>query len=348
LARDEVERRAAAGAPHVVRMRVPDGETIVVHDDIRGDVEFEASALDDQVLLKSDGYPTYHLANVVDDHEMEISHVIRGEEWLPSTPKHVLLYRFFGYESPRFAHLPLLLNPDRSKLSKRQGDVAVEDYRAKGFLPEALINFVALLGWSPGDEREVFSLEELVREFSLERVNKAGAVFNLDKLRWFNQVYIRKMPLDRLLAELRPHLLERGYGGFPDDYHRRVIDLMRERVTFVRDLVSESAWFYVDPEQYEPESVQKRWTVESPRLLRRLLPLLESLPKFEQSALEESVRTFAEREGVKAGDVVHPLRLAASGVGRGPGLYEMLETLGREASLRRIRRALEHLPASPV
>jgi glutamyl-tRNA synthetase len=167
-------------------------------------------------------------------------------------------------------------------------------------------------------------------------------------LRWFNQVYIRKMPLDRLLAELRPHLLERGYGGFPDDYHRRVIDLMRERVTFVRDLVSESAWFYVDPEQYEPESVQKRWTVESPRLLRRLLPLLESLPKFEQSALEESVRTFAEREGVKAGDVVHPLRLAASGVGRGPGLYEMLETLGREASLRRIRRALEHLPASPV
>jgi glutamyl-tRNA synthetase len=348
LARDEVDRRAAAGAPHVVRMRVPDGETIVVHDDIRGDVEFEASALDDQVLLKSDGYPTYHLANVVDDHEMEISHVIRGEEWLPSTPKHVLLYRFFGYESPRFAHLPLLLNPDRSKLSKRQGDVAVEDYRAKGFLPEALINFVALLGWSPGDEREVFSLEELVREFSLERVNKAGAVFNLDKLRWFNQVYIRKMPLDRLLAELRPHLLERGYGGFPDDYHRRVIDLMRERVTFVRDLVSESAWFYVDPEQYEPESVQKRWTVESPRLLRRLLPLLESLPKFEQSALEESVRTFAEREGVKAGDVVHPLRLAASGVGRGPGLYEMLETLGREASLRRIRRALEHLPASPV
>ncbi len=344
LAASEVAERAAAGEPHVVRMRVPDGETIVVHDDVRGDVAFEASALDDQVLLKSDGYPTYHLANVVDDHAMRITHVIRGEEWLPSTPKHILLYGFFGYEPPRFAHLPLLLNPDRSKLSKRQGDVAVEDYKAKGFFPEALINFVALLGWSTGDEREVFTLDDLVHEFSIERVNKAGAIFNLDKLRWFNQVYIRKMPAVRLLADLRPALAERGFDRFPDDYHLRVIELMRERATVVQDFVAEAAWFYADPDTYEAETIAKRWNAESGARLARLLPRFESLPEFDHASIEECVRAFAESEGVKTGDIVHPLRLAASGVGRGPGLFELLETLGRDVCARRIRRAIDSLP----
>lgn len=344
IAPGDVAAKVAAGEPHVVRMRVPDGETIVVHDDVRGDVAFEASALDDQVLLKSDGYPTYHLANVVDDHAMRITHVIRGEEWLPSTPKHILLYRFFDYEPPRFAHLPLLLNPDRSKLSKRQGDVAVEDYKAKGYFPEALINFVALLGWSTGDEREVFTLDELVREFSVERVNRAGAIFNLDKLRWFNQVYIRKMPAERLLADLQPALAQHGYDRFPDAYHVRVIDLMRERVTVVQDFVAEARWFYVDPESYEPETVAKRWNAESGARLARLLGRFEALRDFDHASIEECVRGFAEAEGVKAGDVVHPLRLAASGVGRGPGLYEMLEALGRDVCLRRIRRAIDTLP----
>ncbi len=181
LSDDEVRRRLDAGMPSVVRLKVPEGVTVGFDDVVRGRVEFSSEMIDDQVLLKSDGYPTYHLANVVDDHLMGITHVIRGEEWLSSTPKHVLLYEYFGWERPVFAHLPLLLNPDRSKLSKRQGDVAVEDYRSKGYMPEALVNFVAFLGWNPGDEREYFILEELSREFSLERVGKSGAVFNIDE-----------------------------------------------------------------------------------------------------------------------------------------------------------------------
>ena len=217
LTTEEVEAKKAAGEPHVVRLFCPD-ETITVHDLVRGDVEFSPEVMDDQVLLKSDGYPTYHLANVVDDHEMRITHVIRGEEWLSSTPKHVLLYRYLGYRMPQFAHLPLLLNPDRSKLSKRQGDVAVEDYRDRGYLPEALVNFVAFLGWNPGDDREIFSTEELIEAFSLERVNKSGAIFNIDKLRWYQQAWMRKRSDASILAELRPLLNERGWSAFPDAY----------------------------------------------------------------------------------------------------------------------------------
>src|SRR5690606_36578968 len=202
MSEEESARRAAAGAPFVVRLRVPDGETIQFHDLVRGEVSIASDLVDDQVLLKSDGFPTYHLANVVDDHGMRISHVIRGEEWISSTPKHVLLYRYLGYEQPEFAHLPLLLNPDRSKLSKRHGDVAVESYRDKGYLPEAMLNYLAFLGWNPGDEREIFSLEELIREFSLERVNKSGAVFNREKLDWFNAIYLRRRTADEIVADL--------------------------------------------------------------------------------------------------------------------------------------------------
>jgi glutamyl-tRNA synthetase len=203
LPKSEVERRIAAGEPHVWRMAVPDEQTVIVSDIIRGNVSFETSTIDDQVLLKSDGFPTYHLANVVDDHMMDISHVIRGEEWLPSTPKHVLLYEFLGWNLPIFAHLPLLLNADRSKMSKRSGDVAVEEYRNKGFLPDSLINFVALLGWHPSDDREIFSLEDLVSEFELERVNKAGAVFDLTKLRWMNAEYIKAESDETLFGHLK-------------------------------------------------------------------------------------------------------------------------------------------------
>ncbi|HYQ86845.1 MAG TPA: glutamate--tRNA ligase, partial [Bacteroidota bacterium] len=206
LDRHEIEENIAKGIPFAVRMKVPRGEAIRFHDLIRETVDFSSDELDDQILLKSDGYPTYHLANVVDDHLMEISHVIRGEEWLPSTPKHVLLYRFFGWQAPEMAHLPLLLNPDRSKLSKRQGDVAVEEYREKGFLPEALVNFVALLGWNPGDERELFSLDDLVKEFSIERVGKSGAIFNIDKLVWLNSQHLRKKSDTEILKLLEEAL----------------------------------------------------------------------------------------------------------------------------------------------
>ncbi len=232
LSPDDVHRKLESGVPAVVRMKVPDSTVIAFHDLVRGPVEFSSEQMDDQVLLKSDGYPTYHLANVVDDHLMGISHVIRGEEWLSSTPKHVLLYRYFGWDMPQFAHLPLLLNPDKSKLSKRQGDVAVEDYRKKGYLPEALVNFVAFLGWNPGDERELFSKEELVQEFSLERVGKSGAVFNIEKLNWLNAQHLRQKTGDEILAMLRP-LLKNGTeagNAYPDEYLLRVVEAMRERV----------------------------------------------------------------------------------------------------------------------
>jgi glutamyl-tRNA synthetase len=237
----EIKERLDKGSPFIVRMHVPDSITVRFHDIIRGDMEFSSDLLDDQVLMKTDGYPTYHLANVVDDHLMSVSHVIRGEEWLSSTPKHVLLYQSFGWELPEFAHLPLLLNPDRSKLSKRQGDVAVGEYRGKGYLKEALVNFVALLGWNPGTEQEYFQLEELVEQFTLERVNKAGAIFNVEKLDWLNAEHLRRKTDDELLAILRDQLTLPRFAGrtFSDAMLRRVIEVMKPRVSFARDFVEQ-------------------------------------------------------------------------------------------------------------
>jgi len=200
----------SASEKHVIRLKVPRSGSITINDIVRGQVEFQNEMIDDQVLIKSDGFPTYHLANVVDDHLMEISHVIRGEEWLISTPKHLLLYQYLGWDPPLFAHLPLLLNPDRSKLSKRQGDVAVEDYRAKGYLPQALINFVALLGWNRGDDQEIFTLDQLIADFSLERVSKSGAVFNQDKLKWMNGLYIRNLTVEQIIEKAKPFLFQAG------------------------------------------------------------------------------------------------------------------------------------------
>lgn len=339
----EAEARRAGGEPHVVRLRVPDEPSVKVDDLVRGEVEISSEILDDQVLLKSDGFPTYHLANVVDDHAMEITHVIRGEEWLPSTPKHILLYRFLGWEPPRFAHLPLLLGTDRSKLSKRQAEVAVNDYRRHGYFPEALVNFVAFLGWNPGDEREIFSLDELVREFRIERVNKSGAIFNLEKLHWFNQQYMQRRPVQTTIRELRPILEDRGWGGVEEQTIEGIVRLMRERVTFTAEIPERAPWFFVDPPDYEEATVKKRWKPESPTLLRAALVDLERIDPFEAAAIEEAVARVAERSGVGKADLIHPLRLATTGVGGGPGLYELMEVLGRERCLRRIARALEVL-----
>ena len=339
----DVQGRLAAGETHTVRLKVPAGETLVLDDLVRGRVEFQSDLADDQVLLKSDGFPTYHLAVVVDDYHMRITHVLRGEEWLSSVPKHLLLYRFLGYPMPRFAHLPLILNPDRSKLSKRQGDVAVEDYRDHGYFPEALVNFIVFLGWNPGHEREILTIEELTQEFSLQRVGKSGAVFNQEKLRWFNEQYLKVMPGDRLLATLRPLLAARGWGGHDDAFLTHVIDLMRERVTFVHEIPQKAGWFFEDPVSYEEATVKKRWKPESAGWLRDFVPVLESLPAFDHPTLEPAARSYAEERGGKLGDLVHPLRLATTGVGGGPGLFELMEVLGREACLRRIGRALEVL-----
>jgi glutamyl-tRNA synthetase len=345
LTPEDVRKNLADGRPAVIRMRVPDAGTIAFDDIVRGRVEFSSDLIDDQVLLKSDGYPTYHLANVVDDHLMGVTHVIRGEEWLSSTPKHVLLYRFFGWDLPAFAHLPLLLNPDRSKLSKRQGDVAVEDYRRRGYLPEALVNFVAFLGWNPGDEREVFSLDQLVQEFSLERVGKSGAIFNLEKLNWLNFEHLRRKGEEEVLASLRMLLREKGMadGGFTDAYLLQVIRSMRERATFVADFLDKCPYFFAAPESFDAEVAKKRWKPETPGRLRRLAEEFAALTDPQQPQYEEALHRTATSLGVGNGEIIHPLRLAVSGMGVGPGLYDILQILGRDETLRRISTAIGKL-----
>jgi glutamyl-tRNA synthetase len=306
-------------------------------------VEFASDRLDDQVLLKSDGYPTYHLANVVDDHLMGITHVIRGEEWLSSTPKHVLLYEYFEWQPPVFAHLPLLLNPDRSKLSKRQGDVAVEDYRRKGYLPAALVNFVALLGWNPGDEREIFMLEELVKEFTLERVGKSGAVFNLEKLDWMNTQHLRRMSGEEILALLRPMMPGHGLEGVPDADVLRAIALMKERVDRPEEFLTFGRWMFRDPSSYDEAGRKKHWREDTAALLRSAAEAFAEAESWDEPGIEAAVRSTAGQAGVSAGRIIHPLRLALTGISIGPGLFELMAALGRETCVRRIHAATASL-----
>jgi glutamyl-tRNA synthetase len=338
----EAQQRVQSGESHVIRMRVPDVGEVTFTDLIRGEVTIQNKILDDQVLMKSDGYPTYHLAVVVDDHLMDISHVVRGEEWLPSTPKHILLYQYFGWNLPQFAHLPLLLNPDKSKLSKRQGDVAVEEYRAKGYLKEALVNFVAFLGWNPGDEREIFSLQELINEFSFERVGKAGAVFNIDKLNWMNQQHIKLRSAKELLPLVKPIVQEKGWK-VSDDYLTNVIEVMKERVVVINDFVTACRYFYEDPSAYDETARMKNWKADTSSHIKKLLEKFQSLTAFDAATIEQALRSTAEELHIGAGKLIHPLRLAVSGVANGPSLFHMAEVLGRETVLHRIHRALEVL-----
>ncbi len=346
LTAEEVTRRIAAGEPHVVRLRVPIGELVRFHDLIRGDIEFDAKTIDDQVLLKSDGFPTYHLANIVDDHLMEITHVIRGEEWVSSTPKHILLYEALGWTPPKFAHLPLLLNADRSKLSKRQGDVAVEDYKNKGYLQPALINFIALLGWNPSATEEIFSIDDLIRDFDLERVNKSGAVFNREKLDWMNAEYIRKMSPEELAKIVRPLASERKYI-VSDEYLISVVKLMQERVHTLPDFVDFASYFFESPKEYDEKYKAKHWTPQAKEHLSALIPQFENATEWNHDAIEAIVRQYAETAGIGAGKLIHPIRLAVTGRGMGPGLFELLAVIGKEECLRRMRYAIATLePAS--
>ncbi len=344
LTHDEVREKIDAGIAHVVRLRVPLGETITFNDLVRGDVSFESKTIDDQVLLKSDGFPTYHLANIVDDHLMKITHVIRGEEWLTSTPKHVLLYRALNWEAdmPKFAHLPLLLNPDRSKLSKRQGDVAVEDFKTQGYLPDALVNFCALLGFNPSDTQEIYSLEALIASFELDKVNKSGAVFGREKLDWMNSEYIRSKTPEELFKSVKPLAEDRGYT-VSDEYLLKVIGLMTERVRTLNDFVDFASYFYKAPTEFDEKSRAKNWTDEAKLRLADLLPLLTNSTEWNHVAIEQIVRAYAESKDISAGKLIHPLRLSVSGVGSGPGLFELLEVLGKSEVTSRIAYALEHL-----
>jgi len=350
----EIRKQLEEGAPYVVRMKVPDYVSVWFEDLIRGPIEFDSSTIDDQVLMKSDGFPTYHFASVIDDHLMEFTHIIRGEEWLPSMPKHLLLYEFFGWEPPKFAHLPLLLNPDRSKLSKRQGDVAVEDYMRKGFSSEAIVNFVALLGWNEGEgsEQEVFTMNELIQKFSLERVGRAGAVFNVEKLNWLEKQYIKQRPAEQIVATIKPLLLDELQTKpfempesriTSDAYLARVVDLMKERVNYEHEFVTFSSYFFFEPESYEAEAIEKRWTPEVPGLLEEFAALLESSEDFSADAIEAALKEFVAPKGLKPAVLIHPLRIVASGVSFGPSLYHMLEVLGKDTVLRRLRRGIERI-----
>ncbi len=348
LSKKEVEEKLANKDPFVIRLNVEPNHRIIFDDIVRGKVEFDSNNVDDQVLIKSDGYPTYHLANVVDDHLMQISHVIRGEEWLSSTPKHVLLYDSFKWERPIFAHLPLLLNPDRSKLSKRQGDVAVEDYRTKGFLKEALVNFVALLGWNAGDDQEFYYMNELIEKFTLERVNKSGAVFDLEKLNWLNAEHLRKKTNEELFILLKQEILnsQLTINNYNDSYLLSVIAAMKERVAFVHEYLTKSPYFFEAPKEYEETAVQKNWKQETPAQLQKLSDEFSILVNPAKEDYEHALHKVAEELNVGKGKLIHPLRLAVSGMSTGPGVFDIVVILGKEETISRIKNALEKIKIS--
>lgn len=342
---DEINQKLEGGVSHVIRLNVPAEQKVFFDDLVRKKVEFDTANIDDQVLIKSDGFPTYHLANVVDDHLMKITHVIRGEEWLSSTPKHILLYDFFGWEKPEFAHLPLLLNPDRSKLSKRQGDVAVEDYQTKGYLKEALINFVALLGWNAGDDKEIYSVDELVENFSLERINKSGAVFDLQKLNWLNAEHLRAKPNEELLNMLKDAVQKSEFKNqnYSDDYLIQIIEAMKERVSFIPEFITNAPYFFSAPDTYEDEIVKKRWNSDSSEILNKLADIYSVFENPTKADFENGLKSLAETSQLGVGKIIHPLRLAVSGMGNGPGVYDIVNIIGKEETIIRIKKAIEIL-----
>jgi glutamyl-tRNA synthetase len=336
---DETRRLLEEGADHTVRLFVPlTGETRT-SDIIRGESSFGNRTIDDQVLLKSDGFPTYHLANIVDDHLMEITHVIRGEEWLPSLPKHVLLYDAFGWEKPQFAHLPLLLSPERKKLSKRDGDVAVSDYKEKGYLPEALVNFVALLGWNPTADREIFTMQEMIDMFDLAKVNKAGAVFDVSKLNWMNGMYLRQTPIAELTNKLMPVLAEAGLADVSHEYAASVLDLVKERINFLTDVPIFADYMFGPVREFDAEYDAKQWKPESAEQVTELANRLEKLGPLEWTVpmTESVVRGYVEELGINLGKLIHPLRLAITGKRVGAGMFETMVVLGKEKSIERLR-----------
>jgi len=341
LSAAEVQRRLAAGEEHVIRLKVPPEGMVMVTDLIRGQVTFPVTQIDDQVLIKSDGFPTYHLANVIDDHFMQISHVIRGEEWLPSTPKHVLLYQYFGWELPQFAHLSLLLNPDKSKLSKRQGDVAAEDYRKKGFLPEALINFLALLGWNPGDDREIFSMNELIGEFSLERVGRSGAIFNVEKLQWMNGLYIRNLQPQELLKAARPYLPVTDIWS--EEKTLAALNTVKDGLNTLADLTAKTAFYFAKSLSYDSPDIQEFLVAPAAvAVLTALIPLVQGVADFDGDNFVALIKNVQKATGVKGKPLWMAVRAALTGESHGPEIQHITNVLDRETCLSRLTAALEY------
>ena len=342
LTREEVEKRRAAGEPHVVRLAMPRGGATVVNDLLRGEVRFENAQVDDQVLLKSDGFPTYHLANVVDDHRMGVTHVIRAEEWLSSLPKHVELYRGFGWEPPVFCHLPLLRNADRSKISKRKNPVSLNFYRRAGYLPEALLNYLALMGWAMPDEREEFSVEEFVDAFTLERISLGGPVFDLEKLKWLNAKYLRRLSPREFLERLRQQLLS-------EDHLLDVLPLVQERVETLEGFFEYATFFFVGELAYDADALaamvpKGRTAPETVKALRTLLEEeIDAILDWRKDTVEAALRRFGEETGWSPSELFMAVRVATTGRAASPPLFETLAVLGKETCRRRLRHAVEVL-----
>jgi glutamyl-tRNA synthetase len=365
MSRDEVKFRLDGGEQYVVRIKIEPNETVVVHDLIRGEVAVNSSLLDDKVLWKSsDGLPTYHLANIVDDHKMQITHVIRGEEWLPSAPLHVLLYRYLGWEKtmPKFAHLSLLLKPDgNGKLSKRDGDKlgfpvfplewtdpktleVSSGYREMGYFSEAVINILALLGWNPGTEQELFSMEELIEQFSLDRASKHGAKFDVQKAAWFNHQYLMKKTAEELTDLFIPHMHANAVVPiFDRKILEKIVDLVKERVNFVSEIWSQTYFFFIAPTSYDESVVKKRWTPEMPEILNKFASLLEEESNFSSENLEKITTDFIKSNNYNMGQIMNCLRLCLVGAAMGPHLNDIMAIIGKEESIRRISTAIEKI-----
>lgn len=348
---EKINEKIKEKCPVTIRLKVPKNEIIEFEDLVRGKVSFNTNNIDDQILLKSDGLPTYHLANVVDDHLMNITHILRAEEWLPSTPKHILLYRAFGWEEPKFAHLPQLLSVDKKKLSKRMGDVAIEDYIKKGYLKEALINFIALLGWNPGEgsTQEIFSLQELIEKFELTKVHKAGAVFDLKKLDWINSQYIKKLSEKELLEIAKPFLLDKDFFINADqnkktnEYLVKVLSIEKQRLVKLADIGSENKFFFEDI-FYEKNLLfwkdnSENQTIEA---LKNAIDVLGFIKK-EDWNLNNLEKKLLDKAGEKRGDFLWPLRAALTGVQKSPSPFECAWVLGKDESMQRLLKAIEKL-----
>ena len=363
LPKEEIDRLIAEGKQYVVRFKVEPGEDVHVNDLIRGEVIINSSILDDKVLYKSaDNLPTYHLANIVDDHLMEISHVIRGEEWLPSAPLHVLLYRAFGWEDsmPEFAHLSLLLKPDgNGKLSKRDGDrlgfpvfplewhdpktgEVSSGYREAGYLPEAVINFLALLGWNPGNDQEILSMDDLIKLFSLEKCSKNGAKFDFEKGKWFNHKYIQNKSNEELTELFLPILQEKGISADPAKT-AKIIGLVKDRISFVKELWAQTSYFFIAPESYEEKSVKKRWKEDTPERMKELIEILENITDLASEYTEKIVLGWITENNYHMGNVMNAFRLAVVGECKGPHMFDITAILGKEETIKRIKKAIEVL-----
>lgn len=366
LSEDEVEARINSGDPYVIRLKVPRKEEVRLNDMVRGWVMVHSSAIDDKVLMKSDGMPTYHLANVVDDHLMKITHVIRGEEWLPSAPLHVLLYKFLGWEDtmPQFAHLPLLLKPDgNGKLSKRDGDklgfpvfpitgeFAGKDgqpetfsgFREAGYLPDAFLNFIAFLGWNPGTEEEIFSMENLINAFTVERIGKSGTKFDIDKAKWFNQQYLKAKTGLELVQYIKPNLTS-NHISYSDDALANICDNLKERVTFPHEIWIEGLFFFVSPSSYDEAVVAKKWNETAISVFTEYIEKIDSIEDYNAENAKNLLLNILEERDLKIGQVMQSLRIALTGKGSGPDLMEIMEILGKKEVKNRILKAIEVLP----